>query len=70
MPGNQFRLFGPHMAHGNVGLARLHRLFEGYAEQIKDGEESMRALFVLMAESLGPLREKVDKARIDSLQVR
>ena len=54
------RVFG---TVGVVGLDRLNHIFTGYGETIRIGQRSMRALFVLMAESLGPLQAKVDLFR-------
>ena len=48
---------------GVTGLAALNRIFTGYSELLRDAEQWMRALFMLMTDSLGPLNGKVDLFR-------
>ena len=48
---------------GVAGLAGLNRIFTGYSELLRDAEHWMRALFMLMADSLGPLNAKIDLFR-------
>lgn len=48
---------------GVAGLAGLNRIFNGYSELLRDAEHWMRALFVLMTDSLGPLSAKIDLFR-------
>ena len=48
---------------GVTGLASLNRLFSGYSELLGDAEHWMRALFMLMTDSLGPLNGKIDLFR-------
>ncbi|MCY3972473.1 MAG: TetR/AcrR family transcriptional regulator [Acidobacteria bacterium] len=48
---------------GVTGLASLSRIFTGYSELLRDAEHWMRALFMLMADSLGPLNAKIDLFR-------
>ena len=49
--------------NGVAGLAGLNRIFTGYSELLRDAEHWMRALFMLMADSLGPLNAKIDLFR-------
>ncbi|MXZ38109.1 MAG: hypothetical protein F4Z19_07590 [Holophagales bacterium] len=44
-------------------MAALNRIFTGYSELLRDAEHWMRALFMLMADSLGPLNAKIDLFR-------
>ena len=46
-----------------TGIAKLNRLFYDYSELIRDAETPMRALFMLMTDSLGPLNGKIDLFR-------
>ncbi len=48
---------------GVTGLASLNRIFSGYSELIRNAEQWMRALFMLMTDSLGPLNGKIDLFR-------
>ena len=48
---------------GVTGMAALNRIFTGYSELLRDAEEWMRALFMLMTDSLGPLNGKIDLFR-------
>ena len=48
---------------GVAGLARLNGLFRGYSALIRDAEIWMRALFMLMTDSLGPLGGKIELFR-------
>lgn len=48
---------------GVTGMAALNRIFTGYSELLRDAEEWMRALFMLMTDSLGPLDGKIDLFR-------
>ncbi len=48
---------------GVPGLAALNRIFTGYSELLRDAEQWMRALFMLMTDSLGPLNGKIDLFR-------
>ena len=48
---------------GVTGLAALNRIFTGYSELLRDAEHWMRALFMLMTDSLGPLNGKADLFR-------
>ena len=48
---------------GVTGLAALNRIFTGYSELLRDAEQWMRALFMLMTDSLGPLNGKIDLFR-------
>ncbi len=48
---------------GVAGLASLNRIFSGYSELLRDADQWMRALFMLMTESLGPLKGKIDLFR-------
>ena len=48
---------------GVTGLAALSRVFTGYSELLRDAEQWMRALFMLMTDSLGPLNGKIDLFR-------
>ena len=48
---------------GMTGLAALSRVFTGYSELLRDAEQWMRALFMLMTDSLGPLNGKIDLFR-------
>lgn len=48
---------------GITGLARLNRLFDGYSDLIRDAGIWLRALFMLMTDSLGPLNGKIDLFR-------
>lgn len=48
---------------GLTGLASLNRIFTGYSELLRDAEDWMRALFMLLADSLGPLNGKIDLFR-------
>jgi AcrR family transcriptional regulator len=48
---------------GVTGLAALNRVFTGYSELLRDAEQWMRALFMLMTDSLGPLNGKIDLFR-------
>ena len=48
---------------GVTGLASLNRLFSGYSELLRNAEQWMRALFMLMTDSLGPLSGKIDLFR-------
>lgn len=48
---------------GVAGMAALNRIFTGYSELLRDAEQWMRALFMLMTDSLGPLNGKVDLFR-------
>ena len=48
---------------GVSGMAALNRIFTGYSELLRDAEHWMRALFMLMADSLGPLNAKIDLFR-------
>ena len=48
---------------GMTGLASLNRLFSGYSELLRNAEQWMRALFMLMTDSLGPLNGKIDLFR-------
>ncbi len=49
---------------GVTGLASLNRLFNGYSELLRNAEQWMRALFMLMTDSLGPLNGKIDLFRV------
>ena len=46
-----------------AGLASLNRIFNGYSELLRNAEQWMRALFMLMTDSLGPLNGKIDVFR-------
>lgn len=46
-----------------AGLASLNRIFTGYSELLRNAEQWMRALFMLMTDSLGPLNGKIDLFR-------
>ena len=48
---------------GVAGIASLNRLFRGYSELLRNAEQWMRALFMLMTDSLGPLSGKIDLFR-------
>lgn len=48
---------------GVTGLAALNRIFADYSELLRDAEQWMRALFMLMTDSLGPLNGKIDLFR-------
>ncbi len=48
---------------GVAGLASLNRIFTVYSELLRNAEQWMRALFMLMADSLGPLNGKIDLFR-------
>ena len=48
---------------GGTGLDSLNRIFSGYSELIRNAEQWMRALFMLMTDSLGPLNGKIDLFR-------
>lgn len=48
---------------GVTGIASLNRIFSGYSELLRNAEQWMRALFMLMTDSLGPLNGKIDLFR-------
>ena len=48
---------------GVTGLSSLNRIFTGYSELLRDAEDWMRALFMLMADSLGPLNARIELFR-------
>ena len=48
---------------GVAGIASLNRLFTGYSELLRNAEQWMRALFMLMTDSLGPLNGQIDLFR-------
>ncbi len=48
---------------GVAGLASLNRIFTVYSELLRNAEQWMRALFMLMTDSLGPLNGKIDLFR-------
>ncbi len=48
---------------GVAGIASLNRLFSGYSELLRNAEQWMRALFMLMTDSLGPLSGQIDLFR-------
>ena len=48
---------------GVTGIAGLNRIFSGYSELLRNAEQWMRALFMLMTDSLGPLNGKIDLFR-------
>ena len=48
---------------GVAGIASLNRIFSGYSELLRNAEQWMRALFMLMTDSLGPLSAKIDLFR-------
>ena len=48
---------------GVAGIASLNRLFTDYSELLRNAEQWMRALFMLMTDSLGPLNGKIDLFR-------
>ena len=48
---------------GVTGIAGLNRIFIGYSELLRNAEQWMRALFMLMTDSLGPLNGKIDLFR-------
>lgn len=48
---------------GTAGLASLNRIFTGYSELLRNAEQWMRALFMLMTDSLGPLNGKIELFR-------
>ena len=48
---------------GVASLASLNRIFTVYSELLRNAEQWMRALFMLMTDSLGPLNGKIDLFR-------